>query len=242
MSAKTQSEAEKEIEEVGKGDYVLVGEYSKSIEPVSISHIVCGHTWEVSHNNFVSKGSRCPKCSQKYSPTPKEFSDFVTEQTGGEYSALSPYVRNNNHVEMRHNKCGHEYRVTPKNFKKGRRCPRCRESYGETRIRKALENLGVEYEQEKVVQTGLDSPSFLRLDFYLPEFNNVIEYDGEQHFAPQTSFGGVATFEKTVKYDSIKYELCLNQGFSILQISYHDFDRLEEVVEKHIQRLRERRR
>lgn len=36
----------------------------------------------------------------------------------------------------------------------------------------------------------------LRFDFYLPEYNTIIEYDGQQHFMPSEYFGGDESFAR----------------------------------------------
>lgn len=228
----------RKIEDCSVGEYELIGEYVKSDVQIEIRHIKCGYKWRLYYGNFVNKGSRCPKCVGMYNMTAKEFNKYVEDMTDGEYTCLTPFYNNTQHVMMKHNHCGHAYAVTPKNFKKGRRCPQCRESFGETKIRRTLENLGVEYEQEKRLQTGMLRPNHFRLDFYLPEYKNVIEYDGRQHFYPTETFGGVSAWKRTQMYDSMKYEMVLNLGWSIKLISFREFDNLEEVVEKHIETLR----
>lgn len=53
---------------------------------------------------------------------------FVAEVynlVGSEYTVLGKYTKMKENIKMRHNICGHEYEVTPDNFKRGRRCPKC---------------------------------------------------------------------------------------------------------------------
>lgn len=61
----------------------------------------------------------------------------------------------------------------------------------------------------------------LPFDFYLP--NNVIciEYDGEQHTKPIDYFGGIESYECTVRHDKMKNEYCKNNGISLLRIPYN---------------------
>jgi len=62
----------------------------------------------------------------------------------------------------------------------------------------------------------------LRCDFYLPEKNVVIEYNGEQHYKPNEFYGGKKGFELTQKRDKIKKEYCLNNGIDFLEIKFSD--------------------
>lgn len=57
--------------------------------------------------------------------TTEMFKKEVKEKYGDEYTVLGKYTRNCDKILMKHNKCGHEYLVTPMNFLKGRRCPKC---------------------------------------------------------------------------------------------------------------------
>ena len=48
----------------------------------------------------------------------------------------------------------------------------------------------------------------LPFDFYLPEYNICIEYQGQQHYYPVEIFGGKNAFESQVLRDNIKREYC----------------------------------
>ena len=65
----------------------------------------------------------------------------------------------------------------------------------------------------------------LPFDFYLPDHNTCIEYDGEQHFSSNCYFGGKERnneqlFEKIKIRDNIKNEYCKNNGIQLVRIKY----------------------
>jgi hypothetical protein len=60
----------------------------------------------------------------------------------------------------------------------------------------------------------------LPFDFYLPEYNICIEYDGEQHFRPVEWFGGEEGFIKRRKNDYIKTMYCLDNNIQLIRIPY----------------------
>lgn len=65
----------------------------------------------------------------------------------------------------------------------------------------------------------------LRFDFYIPQYNIVIEYDGVQHF----KIGGWATKEKLEQiqqYDEVKNQYCRKKGIKLIRIPYTDYDKL----------------
>lgn len=68
----------------------------------------------------------------------------------------------------------------------------------------------------------------LPFDFYLPEYNICIEYDGEQHNRSVKHFGGDKAFYTRIKHDNIKNEYCKNNGISLLRIPY--FKNIEEEL------------
>lgn len=68
-------------------------------------------------------------------------------------------------------------------------CP-CQQtiSTGVKRISSILDSLEIVYEKEKKFDTCLSPKGNpLRFDFYLPDYNCLIEYDGQQHFS--STFG-----------------------------------------------------
>ena len=60
----------------------------------------------------------------------------------------------------------------------------------------------------------------LPFDFYLPDYNICIEYDGEHHFRPIESWGGYEKFLITKENDNIKNEYCKNHNIGILRLPY----------------------
>ena len=99
---------------------------------------------------------------------------------------------------------------------------------------KALEIYDEEYETEHSFPDCKDK-IYLRFDFYLPNYNACIEYDGKQHFKPQR-FGGMSR-EKALEnlktcqqHDEIKNEYCRDNGIKLLRIPYYRFEEVYEMV------------
>ena len=105
------------VEDAG---YELLSKYENSRTKVKIG---CpdGHKYEVRPNNFKS-GYRCPKCANNNQEQAKEKFIKLLDQEG--YELLSEYKTNNIKVKLKCSR-GHEYSVTPNNFKSGKRCPKC---------------------------------------------------------------------------------------------------------------------
>lgn len=76
----------------------------------------------------------------------------------------------------------------------------------------------------------------MRFDFYLPQYNTLIEYDGKQHFEPIEFFGGEEKFNKLQENDKIKNEYCKNNKIPLIRISYKNQKReIETTLDKIIQ-------
>jgi very-short-patch-repair endonuclease len=88
----------------------------------------------------------------------------------------------------------------------------------------------INYEQKK------DKRS-LNYDFYLPDLKVLIEHQGEQHYKPK-NFGGISSevaeknFILQQRHDELKREFAKDNGFSLLEISYKDFENIEKILKK----------
>lgn len=85
----------------------------------------------------------------------------------------------------------------------GSGCPICNLSKGELEITKILTNLNITYEKQKMF-CDLKYIRSLKFDFYLPDHNILIEFDGEQHFISVDYFGGEDKFKELQLKDVLK--------------------------------------
>lgn len=70
----------------------------------------------------------------------------------------------------------------------------------------------------------------LPFDFYLPEYNLIIEIMGEQHEKPVPIFGGEEKFQETVRHDKMKRDYLKIHNIDILDIWYYDFKNMEDII------------
>ena len=122
---KTQEEFVNEVYNLAGDQYTVIGTYMRANVKVDIRHNVCGTTYAVKPNHFLS-GSRCPKCSGLERKTQSWFENKVKELTGDEYKVVGKYVNMGTKVSLLHNVCGKVYSVTPTHFiYSGSRCSHC---------------------------------------------------------------------------------------------------------------------
>ena len=74
-------------------------------------------------------------------------------------------------------------------------------------------------------------------DFYLPNYNLLIEYQGMQHYKPIEFFGGEKTYKKQIKNDQIKRDYCKNKNIILLEIPYWDFNNIEVILAKILRKI-----
>ena len=60
---KTTENFKKEVYDLVKGEYEVLGDYVNSKIKVTMEHIKCGNIYEVLPTSFLYQGARCPKCS-----------------------------------------------------------------------------------------------------------------------------------------------------------------------------------
>ena len=111
-------------------------------------------------------------------------------------------------------------------------------SKGEKKILNFLEKNNIIFERNKTFN-GLKDKKNLSYDFYLKDYNLLIEYQGEQHYKPKT-FGGI-TFEVARKnfliqkhHDWLKRKYAKKNGVGLLEISYKDYSKAIEILKNYI--------
>lgn len=70
-------------------------------------------------------------------------------------------------------------------IRNGNCCPECDdsgESVGERNVRLYLQSKNIKFEQEYRIEDKKYFDTYVRVDFYLPDLNTMIEFQGEQHY------------------------------------------------------------
>lgn len=99
-----------------------------------------------------------------------------------------------------------------------------KKSSGECILEQILLDMNIEFETQKMFKECKDI-SYLRFDFYLPEYNCCIEYDGIQHFKV-TGWNTEKKLLETQKRDEIKNNYCQNYNIGLIRISYQNKKKL----------------
>lgn len=199
----------------------------------------CGNKTCVSTNN-LRNGHVCSCGCSKHDKTSELFLKNLTGRKFGELTVIerAPTRKGATYWKCVCS-CGNETTVASTNLLRGKTmsCGCLVSSFGENKILKYLESNQVNYENQKRFFDCRDKNP-LPFDFYLPEYNTCIEYDGIQHFEP-VGFGAGKqeaedNFRLTNKHDKIKTEYCKEKGINLIRIPYTEFDNIEAILKENL--------
>ena len=194
----------------------------------------------VSANNHKN-GKGCPECKKETLSLKKRMSltTFIEKaqlKHGNDYDYSLVNINGNNEtkITIKCNKCGCIFEQRINNHLNGKGCPHCKTSKLEKQTKLWLKQQGIQFCTEKKFN-WLRHKDFLRLDFYLPEFNIAIECQGEQHYLTKNvGYSTEKTLHKIKQRDKLKYDLCKEHGILVYYIKYNDDveERLKDILNK----------
>jgi len=189
-----------------------------------------GHEWRATINNRVNQNQGCPYCSghrawsgynDLASQNPKLTSELYYK------NKLKPTeitCNSGRKVWWECSKCGYKWRARIIDRSNGGGCPNCcPKSYVVEQIKQLLNDWNVKFEIEKKFKT-CKNKLCLPFDFYLYDYNLLIEYNGEQHYKRTGWDKNEDKLVRTQLTDSIKREWCQQNNIDLLIISYTDKD------------------
>lgn len=187
--------------------------------------------------------AKCLKCNQIYS---KPFTEFlkncncpfcvgrellntqaVKSLLPSEYELLDEYKSNQIPVRIKHS-CGFIWKTKVNKLYNYIGCPNCnkKRSKGEQQITAWLIEQGYDFDTEH----SFDWQSNLRrrYDFYVPKYNLIIEYMGEQHYLENKLFKTPLLEQQ--KIDLEKQTEAIQNGYNYLIIGYYDYKDIDTIL------------
>ncbi|WCS68334.1 hypothetical protein Goe21_02240 [Bacillus phage vB_BsuM-Goe21] len=227
----THSDIIKKIKDIVGNEYTLLGKYKTMEKPIKMIHNLCNYEWDVKLHHFINNGTRCPKCFGNIKRDTESYRKEVYVLYKDEYSVLGEYIDTHSPIKMIHNLCNLEFEVRPSDFLGSHMqgCPKCKASKGERLIRNWLSENNISFE-EQVKMDGLRNKIPLTFDFFLPDYNTAIEFDGIQHFKPVKRFGGEERFKIQQKRDSIKNQFCKENEIRLIRIPYFKIKNISLIL------------
>lgn len=221
-------------------------DYSKVVYVNSYTKvcIVCpehGEFWQTPFNHLNGRG--CPYCrnegiSGRQSYTYDEFVSKARSIHGDKYIYPKEEYRVGSKVKIGIICPIHGlFFQRPSAHLYGQGCPHCNESKGEKKVAEWLDNHNIKYERQYRINLpiSLFSSNRLWVDFYLPDYNTFIEYNGPQHYRRYEFWHKTEDeFRDQQVRDQRLREYCKSQRIQLIEIPYTKMDKIDDILKRKI--------
>ena len=222
-NTKTQEEYIEAVK-LANPDIEVVGKYVNAKTKILHKCLIHNVVWDTLPTNIL-KGCGCCECMKEKikNKNGSSHSEYVEKlsNVNPNIVTLEEYVNTETKIKHKCKVCEHEWSVKPANILSGKGCPQCNESHGERSIGNYLTTNCIGYVQQHTFDDCKDTRK-LPFDFYIPELNMCIEYDGEQHFKTVDYFGGEEGLKIRQLHDQIKTNYCKNNNILLLRVRYDE--------------------
>lgn len=196
------------------------------------------------------QGIGCPKCrneqiGDRKRTTIEEFIEKAIAIHGDKYDyTKTKYINSQTKITITCSIHG-DFKQLSTNHLQGRGCPSCNSSKGELFISSILKKHNIKYIQEYRIPEILTKFEY---DFYLPEYNTLIEYHGIQHYEYVAFLhdNDEDNFLKQKTRDILKKDHAHRFKYRFLEFNYKQFkhmspEQFEEMVIKNFVNDKSRR-
>lgn len=208
----------------------IIGKYISNNTLIKCKCKIDGFVWDAIPTNLL-RGSGCIVCF--YRNQRKTNDDFVNEvkAINDNVEIVGKYINSKTKIKSNCKICGHTWYPSPDSLLRGSGCPKCNFSRGENYIYNFLKRNKIDFKTQKkfndLVGTNNGKLSY---DFYLPNNNTLIEYQGEQHYKPIDYYGGEKHLKKQDEHDKRKREYAEHNKIKLIEIPYWDFNNIEKIL------------
>ena len=183
----------------------------------------CGNQKVIRHTNLTTGETISCGCYAKEISSQIHTQD-LTGQRFGAITALYRLDQKYDNCYIWHCKCdcGEEKDISSGSLISGdtQSCGCIKASIGEINIQKILEQNNIKFEKEKIFEDFIykETGFHPRYDFYLPEYNRLIEFDGRQHYQEINYFRNKLLERKNK--DIVKNEYAKSHHIELIRIPY----------------------
>lgn len=208
---------------INNPDISLVSEFTNASNNMTFMCNIDGYEWSARGNRVANGNTGCPMCKK----LPRKDQDYFVkeiEMINPDIEVVGKYTSAKRSIEFRCKIDNHKWMARPDNIRSGKGCPLCRASKLEKTMHNALSDRLVEFDREFEICGKF-------FDFKIG--NVIIELDGIQHFE-YVAFRGYEglSLEDVKNNDLLKNNLALNNGYSIVRISYSQIDSIDKIIDE----------
>lgn len=186
--------------------------------------IICPEHGEFEQNaNNHLQGKGCPKCrNKKFTKPLNEYIEHFNKIHNNryDYSKIKEIKNNNSYITIICPIHG-EFEQLVRSHSEGRGCPKCNNSKGEILISNILSELKYDYKEQVFIKNPYNSRDFI-VDFFIEEYNTIIEYNGIQHYVPIKHFGGEIALQKQQQRDLDLRRYCHEHNINLIEFKYDE--------------------
>lgn len=214
------------------GQLTVIGEAEKKNNLAAwLCQCSCGNTCIVNSKNLKSGNTKSCGCLSSQNLIMGQNKKDLTGQVFGKLTALYPTEKRiNGYVVWQCQcNCGNFKEITSAALIRGttQSCG-CLTSKGESEITKLLQTNNIKFETQKTFEDAFEVEGHpYRYDFYLLDYNRLIEFDGEQHFDFKGSgWDTEEHYVKTKQRDQLKNEYAKSHNIPLVRIPYWERDNI----------------
>ena len=199
--------------------------------------------YPISPLNFY-KGARCPYCNNRKVHPKESFGTLYSSKAkhwskNNDKSPFEIAPKSGDKYKFICQECGKEFDRSLSNlnyYNCGVYCTDCNNSELEETTKQVLQKYNIKYISQVKYEglLGLGGGN-LSYDFYLPNYNLLLELQGEQH---EHFIKGIhriqRNFEKQLEHDHRKREYAKQHNIKLLEIWYYDMDNIEDILVKEL--------
>lgn len=212
----------------------------------------CGHEWYAQVCMRTERGTGCPMCSHHLVSYETSL-EFLFPEVANEWNYEKNYPLKPLDILSKSSKkywwictqCNHEWNAVVASrtrIKTG--CPSCNDSKGEKAIKEYLSKKSIAFIPEYSTN---DCRFKYPLEFDFAIFNTIgniclCEFDGEHHefpvdFAGRGKEWALMNFNLVQERDEVKNEYCQINNILLIRISFRDFDKIENIMDKKLKKF-----
>lgn len=209
-------------------DFILVDDLNQIHNSQQHIKCQCKKCGRIQQNKTIYDyyaGKKC-YCQTKSTKKPE---DVLKQDFANICIFLEEYKNTDTPILVESLKCHHQFIARPQELLRNPfQCPICNSSIGEKHILYWLEEKQISYYRQYKICNKY------KVDFFLPQNNLFIEYNGIQHYYPVKFFGGQETLAKQQQRDNFIREYCKQNNIKLLEISYLDLKNIERILETEV--------
>lgn len=220
----------------------IIGKYTNAKTHIKCICKECGNIFSTTPYQ-IEIGRGCKKCADKKRglASRKPYDIFISEVKlqNPNVEIIGEYITSHDHIETKCLICGTIWTPIADSLLRGYGCPCCKSSKLESKVEHYLKNNNMEYihpaKFDNLIGVG---GRHLSYDFYLPQYNLLIECQGAQHERPVEYFGGIKKFVIQKIHDTRKRKYAHDNNINLLEIWYYEENKIDKLLTQTLNNLK----